>query len=166
MRIRKAEFADLPRLLEIYRAARKFMVEHGNPRQWAASGWPPDDRILKDIEEQRSFVCEEEGHIGAVFYYIFGAEDPTYAEIEGSWLDESPYGVVHRIATDGSLKGAAEFCLRWAIEGSGHLRIDTHPDNANMLGLLKRLGFTQCGTIHVEEDRDPRYAFEIIRRGE
>ena len=140
------------------------MVEHGNPRQWAASGWPTDERVRKDIEEQRNYVCEEDGHIGAVFYYIFGEEDPTYTEIVGSWLDSGPYGVVHRIATDGSLKGAGEFCLRWAIEKSGHLRIDTHPDNANMLGLLDRLGFTRCGVIHVEEDNDPRYGFEIVRR--
>ncbi|MBP3805349.1 MAG: hypothetical protein J6I76_15930 [Oribacterium sp.] len=32
-----------------------------------------------------------------------------------------------------------------------------------MQNLLKKLGFTRCGTIYVEEDDYPRIAFEKIR---
>ena len=32
--IRPATFADLPRILEIYQAAREFMRQNGNPNQW------------------------------------------------------------------------------------------------------------------------------------
>ena len=99
----------------------------------------------------------------AVFFYIAGADiEPCYAGIEdGAWLDPSPYGVVHRIASDGSVKGAGSFCIRWAYEQCGHLRIDTHPDNRVMQGLLAKLGFRRCGIIHVVEDNDPRYAYEL-----
>lgn len=37
-----------------------------------------------------------------------------------------------------------------------------------MQGLLKKLGFVQCGIIHVVEDNDPRIAYEkseSIREG-
>ena len=32
--IRMARLQDLPRILEIYAIARKFMAENGNPSQW------------------------------------------------------------------------------------------------------------------------------------
>ena len=87
--------------------------------------------------------------------------EPHYLDIEeGAWRDESPYGVVHRIAADGSEKGVGTFCIQWAYEQCGHLRIDTHGDNTVMQNLLKKLGFVHCGTIYVEEDNDPRLAFE------
>ena len=79
-----------------------------------------------------------------------------------SWLSDSPYGVVHRIASDGSVKGVGTFCINWAFAQSGHLRIDTHGDNVVMQNLMKKLGFTQCGTIYVVEDNDPRIAYEKI----
>ena len=96
------------------------------------------------------------------FFFICGKNiEPTYRRItDGAWLDDSPYGVVHRIASDGSVKGIGTFCIHWAYEQCGHLRIDTHGDNAVMQNLLKKLGFVHCGTIFVEEDHDPRLAYE------
>ena len=117
--------------------------------------------------EMAGSVCTElttaNRRVVAVFFYIAGADiEPCYAGIEdGAWLDPSPYGVVHRIASDGSVKGAGSFCIRWAYEQCGHLRIDTHPDNRVMQGLLAKLGFRRCGIIHVVEDNDPRYAYEL-----
>ena len=95
------------------------------------------------------------------FYFIQGADiEPTYRNIEdGAWRDDSPYGVVHRIATDGT-RGVGTFCLNWAYAQCGHLRIDTHGDNRVMQGLLDKLGFVRCGTIYVVEDNDPRLAYE------
>ena len=89
-------------------------------------------------------VCESGGHIAAVFFYHFGEEaEPTYADItDGQWTDSGPYGVVHRIASDGTVKGAGSFRIRWAFEQCGHLRMDTHTDNTVMRNLLKKLGFS------------------------
>ena len=87
--------------------------------------------------------------------------EPNYLNIEdGQWIGDSNYGVVHRIASDGSEKGIGSFCIKWAFEQCGHLRIDTHADNTVMQNLLRKLGFVHCGTIYVREDRDPRLAFE------
>ena len=167
MKIRKSTEQDVPRMMEIYAYARKFMAENGNPDQWGRNQWPPEALIHEDIKSGNSYVCvNEEGKVIATFYYIQGKDvEPTYPGItDGKWLDEGPYGVVHRIAGDGSKKGIGEFCLNWAFEQSGgHLRIDTHGDNKVMQGLLKKLGFVHCGTIFVYEDNDPRLAYEKIR---
>ena len=163
MFIRKSTYADLPRMMEIYSIARAFMAAHGNPNQWGPTHWPPETLIRQDIERGRSYICEnDEGNVIGTFYFAFGTDiEPTYRMItDGAWLDDTPYGVIHRIASDGSEKGVGTFCLNWAYEQCGHLRIDTHGDNTVMQNLVKKAGFVHCGTIYVEEDNDPRLAYE------
>lgn len=163
MKIRKTTEQDLARVMEIYAYARNFMAEHGNPNQWGPTSWPPESLIRKDIENGRSYVCvNDDGRVIGVFYYTQGADaEPNYREIlNGAWTDNSPYGVVHRIAGDGSEKGIGTFCLNWAYSKCGHLRIDTHGDNFVMQNLLKKLGFVHCGTVYVEEDDYPRLGYE------
>lgn len=163
MRIRKTTQADLPRVMAIYARARAFMAEHGNPNQWGPTNWPPEALIRQDIQMGKGYVCtDEEDRVMGSFFFDFGADiEPTYRHIEsGAWGEDSPYGVVHRIASDGSRKGIGEFCIRWAYGQCGHLRIDTHGDNVVMQNLLKKLGFEQRGIIYVVEDNDPRFAYE------
>ena len=163
LKIRKSCLQDLERIMEIYAYARRFMAQHGNPNQWGPTGWPPESLIRQDIAGGNSYVCENSaGKVVGTFFFIQGPDiEPTYREITGgAWLDESPYGVVHRIASDGSEKGIGSFCLDWAYAQCGHLRIDTHGDNTVMQGLLQKLGFTCCGTVYVVEDNDPRLAYE------
>lgn len=164
MTIRKSTEADIPRMMKIYAYARAFMAAHGNPNQWGATNWPPEELIRQDIADGHSYVCVNDGLIIGTFFYTAGPDiEPTYAKIDdGAWLDCSPYGVVHRIASDGSEKGIGAFCINWAYEQCGHLRMDTHGDNVVMQHLLKKLGFIHCGTIYVREDNDPRLAFEKI----
>lgn len=162
MNIRPTTFDDLSRVMEIYAQAREFMASNGNPRQWGATNWPPIKLIKRDIEKKKSFVCEHGENVVGVFFFDCGKDiEPTYATIEdGAWIGGNDYGVVHRVASDGSVKGVGTFCINWAFEQCGHLRIDTHPDNTVMQRLLAKLGFTRCGIIYVEEDNDPRIAYE------
>ncbi len=163
MRIRHTEEKDLKRVMEIYAHARQFMKEHGNPNQWGPTNWPPEERICQDIKDRHGYVClNDADQVIGTFFFIYGKDiEPTYADItEGHWLDESPYGVVHRIASDGSEKGTGSFCIQWAYDQCHHLRIDTHGDNKVMQNLVKKLGFVHCGTIYVEEDDYPRLAYE------
>lgn len=154
--------------MEIYAYARAFMAAHGNPNQWGPTNWPPEKLILQDIAQGNSYVCIEEGKVAGTFFFTSGRDiDPTYAVItDGKWLDDSPYGVVHRLAGGGTVKGMGAFCLNWAYAQCGHLRVDTHGDNKVMQRMLEKLGFVHCGTIYVEEDNYPRLAYEKIRRGE
>ncbi len=163
MRIRHATADDFFRMMEIYAYARDYMAAHGNPHQWEPTNWPPEDLIHEDIKNHHSYVCLNDADIIiGTFFFIAGHDiEPTYAHIvDGHWLDESPYGVVHRLAADGSQKGIGAFCLEYAYSLCGHLRIDTHKDNLVMQRLLEKLLFTHCGTIYVKEDNYPRLAFE------
>ena len=164
MRIRKSTAGDLERIMEIYACARDFMARHGNPRQWGSTNWPPETLIRQDIANGDSYVClNDEGKVIGTLFFVQGADiEPIYKQItDGAWMDGSPYGVVHRIASDGSERGIGSFCLNWAYEQCDqHLRIDTHGDNTVMQSLLKKLGFVYCGTVYVEEDDDPRMAYE------
>lgn len=166
--IRKAKMEDLDSIMKIYSRARDFMAQTGNPNQWGDSK-PYREWIEQDIvagkchlciekENKETFLAEEEILV-AVFYFAI-EEDPTYKVIyEGQWLNNNLYGVVHRIASAGCVKGAGEFCLKWAISQNGNLRIDTHEDNMVMQNLLKKIGFQYCGIIHLENG-DPRLAFQ------
>ena len=161
MLIRKTRAEELERVMEVYAHARAFMAEQGNPHQWGDISWPPRDLIEQDIAAGKSYVCEHDGQIAAVFYYDFGDRvDPCYDVIEGAWSCDGPYGVVHRIASAHIVRGAGRACIEWALEKSGYLRIDTHEANVPMRGMLEGMGFGYCGIIYVREDTEPRLAFD------
>ena len=165
MNIRKTTKEDVSRIMEIYAHARKFMAEHGNPDQWGPRKWPPDKLIRKDIEEGYSYVCvDDSGIVVGTFFFKQGIDvDPCYLDItDGNWVGDNNYGVIHRIASDGSQKGIGSYCVNWAYEKCGHLRMDTHGDNVVMQNMLRKLGFVHCGTIYVEEDDAPRLAYEKL----
>ena len=158
MNIRKSTLTDLPVLLDLYAQARAFMAQNGNASQWGTN-YPPQSVIQDDIQNGNSFVCEHEGRIIATFYFQIG-EDETYQKIyDGSWLNEKPYGVVHRITSDGTVKGTASFCLNWAYSQCGNLKIDTHKDNHIMQHLLEKNGFTYCGIIYIGDESE-RIAYQ------
>ncbi len=158
MEIRKSQLTDLDTLMKMYENARSFMSSHGNPTQWENT-YPPKPLVAKDIEEGCSYVCIEQDKIVATFYYKEGRDD-TYVKIyEGQWLDDSPYGVIHRITSDGTVRGAATYCINWALNQCGNLRMDTHRDNMVMQHTLDKNGFTYCGIIY-SDDGTERLAYQ------
>ena len=147
--------------MQIYASARSFMKRIGNAAQWKDS-WPPREIIEQDIADGNAYAVEAEGVLKGVFVCWYGEHaEPTYDEIyDGSWLSDGPYGVVHRIAAaEGSHAG--RFALQWAIEQYGHMRIDTHENNAAMIHTLNRLGFSRRGIIYLKNG-EARIAFEVI----
>jgi len=157
--IRKATEQDFPEICRIYAGARDFMRDSGNPEQWG-DGYPALDVIENDIRSGLSYVCVCDDGIAGVFYYSVELE-PTYSAIDGQWLSDAPYGVVHRIATARGFKGAGAFCLDWCFDKCLNLRIDTHRDNVPMKNLLNKLGFTNCGIIWLE-DGSERLAYQKV----
>ena len=161
MEIRKTKMEELDQVMAIYAHARKFMAEHGNATQWGTTK-PARELIEADILRGDSYVCVEEGQIAAVFYYK-AEVDSTYITIyDGAWKNALPYGVVHRIASAGTVKGAGSFCLNWAFAQCGNLKIDTHENNIVMQNLLKKNGFEYCGIIHLLNG-DERLAYQKVR---
>lgn len=163
MKIRKAKTDDLPQIRKIYNAAKEYMDASGNPNQWGV-GYPPEEYLTEDIKCLRLYVCEEEGMVHGVFM-LSPADDPTYHYIEGAWINDEPYGVIHRIASGGTRKGifsiVLDFCKdRLAEQEISNLRIDTHEDNKTMQHLVEKYGFQFCGTIYLENG-SPRLAYQL-----
>lgn len=157
--IRSAACSDLPRILDIYAIARQYMLDHGNPSQWAG-GYPWPDMLQEDIENGNLYVVAEGRRICGCFLFARG-EDPTYQYIEdGYWLSSAPYGTIHRIASDGT-GGIFNSCLDFCRTHCPHLRMDTHRDNLTMQHLAEKYGFQRCGIIYVENGT-PRIAYELL----
>jgi len=159
--IKKAEVKDLPKLSELYEAARRYMRESGNPDQWGMS-YPSEDILLNDIANAVLYTDEEFN-----FAFVLMGEEEAYKGIyEGSWLNDEPYLTIHRVAGNGKVKGVFSRVFEYSLmkmkeAGLSNIRIDTHEKNRSMQESLKRFGFQYCGIVHVE-DGSPRLAFDYI----
>ena len=118
--VRAAREQDLPRILTIYNVARRYMRAHGNTAQWV-NGYPSEELLRQDLAAGQLYVLEDGGGVYAVFAFILG-EDPTYRRIRGAWRDDSPYGTIHRLGSDGSHRGVFAETAAWAATQCGHLR--------------------------------------------
>lgn len=159
--IRPAGLEDLPLVMEIYDYARAFMRANGNVTQWV-NGYPSEELIRQEIQDGHSFVCTDgDGEIVGTFCFILG-DDPTYQQIyDGAWLNDEPYGVIHRMGTNGKRKGIAEACLDWSFQHSDNIRVDTHRNNLVMQHILEKNGFKRCGIIYVRDGTE-RIAYQKI----
>ncbi|MBQ3504223.1 MAG: N-acetyltransferase [Oscillospiraceae bacterium] len=154
-----ATMAELPELEKIYEFAREFMAQTGNPNQWGTTH-PPTAQLIVDIQNSRLFTVKSGENIHGVFYFCV-EEDPTYAEIyQGKWHENKPYGVIHRIASDGS-GGILKAAVAYGSRQVDYLRIDTHADNYVMRKAVTKLGFRYCGIIYIA-DGTPRLAYDRV----
>ena len=161
MRIRVAQYDDIPRIMELFEEAREIMRSDGNMTQWTG-GYPSKDVIGTDIDASVGFVIEACGQIEGYFAFIPGVE-PTYLEIKGGvWIDDSsPYCTIHRLASTKVSRGIARACFEWCWNRCGNLRIDTHEDNRIMRHCIESFGFFYCGVIHLRNG-DPRRAYQKV----
>lgn len=160
--IRKSVPADTEAILEIYEASRRYMRATGNLTQWS-DGYPSRTDILADIAAGNSYIGELGGQPVMTFAFIEG-DDPTYDIIEdGQWLNDLPYGTIHRLGSNGRYPGVLAACVEYCLTRTDNLRLDTHKDNAPMLAAAARSGFIRCGIIYCR-DGSPRIAFQKIRQ--
>ena len=156
-RIRRATAADLPALQPVFEAAKAIMRADGNPTQWAAPGFPPDALILRDIDLGGGYVIEESKIVA--YFALHPSPEPTYSYIDGAWLTDEPYGVIHRMASYPDVHGIFAAIIDFAAARHAHLRIDTHRDNRIMQHLIDAAGFTYCGIIWLADGTE-RLAYE------
>ena len=100
--IRQANLNDISGIMKIIQEAQKYFKENGIP-QWQ-NGYPDEKHIQSDIEENGTYVLEENNQIIGTFYITFKG-DPYYKKIDGNWLNTNKYATVHRIAVLPSFKG-------------------------------------------------------------
>ena len=173
MIIRPAAASDLPALRPVFEAAKGIMRADGNLDQWSAPGFPPDDLLLRDIDRGGGFVITSVIPSGSsvipseakeslrAYFALLPSPEPTYDRIDGAWLTDEPYGVIHRIASYPEDHGIFAAIIEFAAARYAHLRIDTHRDNRIMQHLIEKHGFTYCGIIWLA-DGTPRLAYERL----
>lgn len=147
----KAGESDLPVIWAILQDAIAQRKAEGS-RQWQ-DGYPNEQTARDDIAAGHGYVLVEDGLVLAYAAIIFGNE-PAYDAIEGRWLTDGAYAVIHRLARSSKdrkkgiairlFKLAEELCLR---EGIRSIRVDTNFDNVAMLRILDALGYVYCGEI-------------------
>jgi RimJ/RimL family protein N-acetyltransferase len=156
--IKKAKIEQIDSILEIYVIAKQFMKTVGNKNQWI-DNYPTRELILNGIKEGKQYVLICENQIVGTFFFNV-EEDEAYIKIhKGEWLNARPYGVVHRLASNGICKRVADSCLKWCFGQCGNIRVDTHRDNFIMQNILKKNGYLQCGVIFVQNGTE-RLAFQ------
>ncbi|MEI3525591.1 MAG: hypothetical protein V8Q27_05270 [Eubacteriales bacterium] len=97
-------------------------------------------------------------------FYFAIEEEPNYRKIDdGSWLSDVPYGVIHMVASDGTIHGFLQQIVAFCEQQTKHLRIDTHHDNKVMQHVIAKNGFSRRGIIYlVNEDGSARIAYEKL----
>lgn len=161
---RKATEKDLQTATALIEQAKVFLWENGVD-QWQ-TGYPNEGAIAGDLQRGEGYVMEAEGQVRGYACICFTGE-PCYNDLEGKWLSDLPYGVVHRMAIDDVCKGkgAAPAFFRFAEElcrerDISSIRVDTDGDNRMMQRVLEKQGFTYCGTVCF--DNSEKIAFEKL----
>ena len=117
--------------------------------------------IKRNAYLQQLTLRKDNGMIVGTFSFIIG-EEPTYQVIKnGKWTDGRLYGTIHRLASNGIVKGIARACFEYCIKQIDYIRIDTHKDNISMQTAIERFGFHKCGNIYVKGGAE-RIAYDYI----
>lgn len=160
--LRKANLSEIPQIWEILQDAIEQRRLDGST-QWQ-DGYPNELSIKSDIENGYGYVFTENESILAYAAIIFDKE-PAYENIEGKWLTDGDYTVVHRVAVSKLAKGKGIATkLFQSIEGLSvenniySIKVDTNFDNTPMLKILDRLKYTYCGEVYFRGSA--RKAFE------
>lgn len=121
--------------------------------QWQ-DGYPNPGTLQDDLDKAQAFVLEADGEVLLYAAIIFDPE-PAYGAIEGQWLTDGPYVVLHRVAIAPMAKGKgiATAFFRMVEDmarerGVPSIKVDTNFDNAPMLRILDKLGYRYCGQVY------------------
>lgn len=166
MKVRRPTPSEASIIWKILQSAIDQRREEGSD-QWQY-GYPNRNTVKDDIEKKQALVLESEGKIIAYAAVILGKNpEPAYEDIAGEWITNDKYAVVHRLATAEEMKRKGigtkmlELIADWVVEkGYNSIKLDTNYDNQAMLRLLKRLDYTYCGEIWLEDGQ--RRAFEKV----
>ncbi|MFA7222620.1 MAG: N-acetyltransferase [Bacilli bacterium] len=161
MEILLATSKNINRILKIYESAKKFMESEHN-HQWHA-GYPGFKMVKAEIKKKELYVIKDKDVIVGVFAFIIGV-DHTYLKIDGAWLNDEPYGTIHRLAKIGEAKGILEAALNFCLTKVDNIRIDTKDTNISMNNKLLSIGFKRTGIIKIDNGED-RIAYQFVKEG-
>ena len=164
IKLRKAESQDRDLIWEIIQQAIERRRQDGST-QWQ-QGYPNLGTVETDIEKGFGYVMTVDGEI-AVYTALILNDEPAYSTIEGAWLSNGEFVVVHRVAVDekfagrGMVKKLFDHIEAFTREqGIQSIKVDTNFDNLAMLRILESKGYSYCGEVFLAGGM--RKAFEKI----
>ena len=148
---RKAELSEIAPIWEILQQAIQRRKEDGS-NQWQ-DGYPNPEVVQKDIEKGEGFVLVD-GETIIGYSAVLINDEPAYEKIEGNWLTNGDFVVLHRVAISEKylgkglskmiLKHIEEFALSHNIYS---IKADTNFDNIAMMKIFENSGYTYCGEV-------------------
>ena len=154
MIFRRAEATDINEIWNIICQAKEQMKQLGT-FQWDAD-YPLIEDIEMDISNRDAYVISIDDKIVVYGAIVFSGES-IYSSIEGEWLSNSDYAVIHRLATSDKYKhcGLATKFMRMServvvANNIFSIKVDTKYDNIYMKKIFKTLGYKYCGLITYE----------------
>ena len=148
---RKATATDIPKIWAIIQQAIVRRKNDGS-QQWQ-DGYPNEDVIRKDIEKGIGYVLTDDNTTIGYAAILFN-DEPAYEQLNGTWLTNGDFAVVHRVAIfdDYLGKGLAQKIFLYtedlAIANNiFSIKVDTNFDNLPMLKILEKLGYSYCGEV-------------------
>lgn len=164
LHFRKATFEDAGEIWKILQQAIERRKNDGS-KQWQ-DGYPNPETIQSDIQKNDGFVLTDSEKIIGYTAIIFNNE-PAYEKIDGKWLTEGDFLVVHRVAISEEYvgKGLAQKIFSYIEEFAKEnkipsIKVDTNFDNLAMLKILEKLNYQYCGEVFLRSG--VRKAFEKI----
>jgi GNAT superfamily N-acetyltransferase len=161
---RKADISEQNTIWEILHQAIIRRKKDGSA-QWQ-DGYPNPDVVQNDIEKGQGFVLLE-GETVIGYSTVIINDEPAYAGIEGKWLTNEDFVVIHRVAISEEYlgKGLAKmiigFVEDFALQNNIYsVKADTNFDNVPMMKVFENLGYTLCGEVYFRGS--PRKAYEKV----
>jgi predicted GNAT superfamily acetyltransferase len=164
IRLRKADAADRDIIWKIIQQAIERRRIDGST-QWQ-DGYPNLGTVESDIEKGFGYVMTVDGEI-AVYTALILNDEPAYSTINGAWLSNGEFVVVHRVAVDEKFAGRGMVKKLFDLiedftksQGIQSVKVDTNFDNMAMLKILDSKGYSYCGEVFLAGGM--RKAFEKI----
>jgi len=161
---RKANPGDLDQIWAILQEGITRRKAEGS-QQWQ-DGYPNPTVVALDIEAHAGHVLVTEDQVIGYCALLLNNE-PAYANIEGKWLTDGEFVVLHRLAISANylgkglgkriLKNIEKFALEQQVYS---IKADTNYDNIAMLKTFENMGFVYCGEVYFRGS--PRKAFEKV----
>lgn len=151
IQLRKAGAGDRDTIWNILQQAIDRRRRDGSS-QWQ-QGYPNLETVESDIAKGYGYVMTVNEEI-AVYTALILNDEPAYSSIEGAWLSNGEFVVVHRVAVDEKFAGRGMVKILFdkieeftASHGIQSIKVDTNFDNIAMLRILESKGYSYCGEV-------------------
>ncbi|TDW49124.1 acetyltransferase (GNAT) family protein [Flavobacterium sp. 270] len=162
LNFRKAVLNESNLIWDILSQAILRRKEDGS-QQWQ-DGYPNLDVVKKDIEKGAGYVLTNKEEIIGYASIVFN-DEPAYEKLDGKWLTNGDFAVLHRLAVSPEYlgKGLAKKILLYteelALQNEIYsIKVDTNFDNIPMLKIFEKLDYVYCGEVEFRGGK--RKAFE------